>query len=189
MLCQRCNKNEAVVEYCHYSNGQEEAMYLCGECAAKLGLVNPMYTRKIEIPFEKLLTGLLSSQDNAKNEEDDKLEHVVCPNCGMSYEEFTKLGKFGCAECYNVFAPLIAEYIENIQGSKKHVGKKLKVTMPDMPEDVVGDSENKDNSDSDKDLTKNQLKLLLAEAVEMENYEAAAKYRDMIKAKGDEANG
>ena len=50
-----------------------------------------------EPPVKKvsIVVGNLSSSDKA----------VSCSGCGMTYEEFRKVGRFGCAACYSAFAP------------------------------------------------------------------------------------
>ena len=40
------------------------------------------------------------------------MEHIRCPQCNMSFAEFARVGKFGCAGCYDVFGPLIEDNIK-----------------------------------------------------------------------------
>ena len=48
----------------------------------------------------------------------------TCPNCGMTFGEFTKIGKFGCPECYRTFGPLIENEFKKFQADSHHIGKK-----------------------------------------------------------------
>ena len=50
-------------------------------------------------------------------------EDVVCPTCGTTYEEFVKNSRFGCADCYHVFDPLLGEKIKKLQENSSHTGK------------------------------------------------------------------
>jgi protein-arginine kinase activator protein McsA len=33
--------------------------------------------------------------------------HVTCPNCGLTYAEFSAVGLAGCAACYSAFRPAV----------------------------------------------------------------------------------
>lgn len=39
MKCQKCNKNEANVQYREFINGNEKEIFLCSDCAAEIGLM------------------------------------------------------------------------------------------------------------------------------------------------------
>ena len=92
-----------------------------------------------------------------------------CPNCGLSPSDFQLHGKFGCAQCYEHFQ----EEFETLaipyhHGAEEHVGKRPKHAFQksmEAPEEK-----------------RKVLKLRLAQAVELENYELAAKYRDELNA-------
>ncbi|HXG23643.1 MAG TPA: hypothetical protein VNJ09_03735 [Chthonomonadales bacterium] len=32
---------------------------------------------------------------------------LACPQCGLSYEQFSTGGRLGCADCYTTFAPAV----------------------------------------------------------------------------------
>lgn len=168
MLCENCKKREAAVHFTEIINGNIQKRHLCRECAAQMELAG--YAPN-EIPFVKLLTGMLAAQTCAGDsvQGDNPLNYVKCPKCGMTYEEFTKVGKFGCAECIDVFGPLIGEHMKKLHGSDKHTGKVYKKEQ---------------NNTKEKYIRENirQLRIKLEEAVMLENFEAAAKYRDEIRA-------
>ena len=89
------------------------------------------------------------------------------PNCqcGMSVAELEEYGKFGCPQCYNHFA----EYLE-CYGAEEHVGKRPKQPKPQIVIEEL----------SLEDQLK-LLKLRLAKAIEVENYEQAAEINAQIK--------
>ena len=93
----------------------------------------------------------------------------VCENCGMSYSEFLKTGKFGCSACYGTFGKVFDKSLKQIQGSDTHHGKIPKgfVTSADRVLDNI--------SEIDK------LTLKLQYAVEKEEFEEAARLRDIIR--------
>ena len=133
MLCENCHQNEASIHYTEIINGVKREHYLCMECARKLNFSGLGDMSDTEFPFVRLLTGLLSAGGGGKELEDSPMMHVCCPGCGMSFDEFTMVGKFGCAECYGVFAPLIEDNMKRIHGDSVHRGKKYKSGSGDMP--------------------------------------------------------
>ncbi|MDO5402383.1 MAG: UvrB/UvrC motif-containing protein [Eubacteriales bacterium] len=176
MLCENCNINEATIHFTEIRNGVQTEHHLCSECAAALDVPGYLEGMNAEFPFVKLLTGLLAAGGASAISQDTPLQHVCCPGCGMSFEEFTRIGKFGCADCYNVFGPLIDDKMKYIHGENVHHGKKY----------------NQNNEGKERALTlseeenlKNridELQIRLREAVEIENFEEAARFRDEIKA-------
>lgn len=171
MLCENCNQNEATIHYTEVINGVKTERHLCGKCMQELD-----YSMEGEFPFSKLIRGILSSHLVQDNKETNPLLHLRCDKCGMTYQDFTKIGKFGCAECYNVFGPLILDNIKKIQGSSTHIGKKYKsvrgsdLTMHEF-DSVVTDDETKLKKLSEE----------LQSALAIEDYEQAAKLRDEMK--------
>lgn len=80
----------------------------------------------------------------------DELNYPACNNCKMSWLEFQKTGKMGCAECYKHFYKLIKPIVLRVQDNNyKHCGKKT-------------------------------IKNRLEEAIKQENYELAAILKKMI---------
>jgi protein arginine kinase activator len=92
---------------------------------------------------------------------------IVCTTCGLSYAEFKKSGKLGCAGCYTAFRNPISQALKNIHGTNDYKGK-----IPQGQADKFADMIIK------RELTENRL--LLKKAVEAEEFEEAAKYRDII---------
>jgi len=169
MLCENCNKNDATIHYTEIVNGVMSEHHICGECAKELDLSYYSDGLSSELPFAKLLTGLLASKMLLQQESNNPMTHVICPKCGMNYDEFTKVGKFGCAECYNVFGPLIEEHMKKLHGNSVHTGKQYR-KLDNVTEEI---------DDFHKDLE--ILNAKLKESIQLENYEEAAKFRDEIK--------
>ena len=92
-------------------------------------------------------------------------EPKACPICGMRFSDFLHGGKIGCAECYNTFSTSLNSTVKRIHGNVEHCGK--------VPE-------GKKNEMSDKKKIE-ALKIKLNEAIEKQEYEMAAKYRDEIR--------
>ncbi len=178
MLCENCNQNEATIYYTEIVNGVKDEHHLCAECAAKAGVTDAMHVSSSDFAFVKLLTGLLASSGLLEEQPDNPMVHVKCPQCGMNFREFTRVGKFGCAECYNVFGPLIEDNMKKLQGSIEHKGKKYR-----MHGEKAGAGQNEQQQSGDGNASRiAELSEKLQEAVELENFEDAARYRDEIKA-------
>lgn len=169
MLCERCKEKEATIRYTEIINGAKSEHNLCHTCAQEVEF-------GYELPFAKLLSGMLGAYTASGNEKKhDDMEKVVCPSCKMSYQEFIDQGVFGCEVCYQLFEPLIRDNIEKLQGNVVHSGK-----VPIYNKNL------KDINLKGKKVTpKEEVEILetrLKEALKLEDYEDAAKLRDEIKA-------
>lgn len=193
MLCSVCHKNEAVICYTEIINGMKKEQYLCPECAAKYTSFN---SDNSGLTPGNLLAGLLTSvlgQTGVAAEEDFKKTNLVCPECGMTYNEFLKYSKFGCPECVHTFGFLLDDYLKKIQGSCEHCGKvysgRETVSVPDLTA-VTGEDTYEKTQDvlpavkrSDTDCSEiAALKQKLGKAIKDEEYEEAARIRDQIRA-------
>lgn len=187
MLCEQCKKREATVRYVEVVNGVKTEHNLCGHCAAQLDIGQFSAVFEGEMSLAKLLSGLLGIQDTEKR--DKRLAEVVCPTCKTTYEEFVEGSRFGCADCYSVFGPLLGENIRHLQGSEKHVGKRpgYVIRAKAAGEEAVktdGISED-DGKEPIHSLTnEEQIRLLqarLKDALRREDYEEAAVLRDEIR--------
>ena len=111
--------------------------------------------------MDDFLQGMFS---NAQPKE--QAHETTCPNCGMSYNDFLETGKIGCSVCYDTFRSQLEPVLRRIHGSSTHTGK--------IPHRSGGNLELKHEM--------MQLKENLKAAVEHEEYEKAAVYRDKIHA-------
>lgn len=158
MLCDICKKREAKIFYTEIKNGEKREQHLCEECAAE-------HTPSFLINKASILSGLLLGASEIPKE---PKKEVVCPVCGLSYEEFLKQGRFGCAECYHTFKPALQKLLKNLQGADYHCGKRLKGYLPARKEHNLSKIE--------------RLTLQLQQAIEKEEFEEAARLRDKIHA-------
>ena len=171
MLCDRCQKRDAQVLYTEIINGTKKEQHLCEECAAE-------YTSfQMDKPFlnsEFSLGDLLSTLfDNypatgAKNATQN-IPNIVCNKCNTTYEEFLQKGKFGCANCYRSFNSYLGKTLKGIQGAEVHTGKRPKGYVTSTDRILKGLSESE------------KLSIKLQEAIEKEEFEEAARLRDLIK--------
>jgi protein arginine kinase activator len=156
MKCQSCGDKEATVHLTDLINNEEK--HLCDKCAEEQGAVAPT------ISVSSVLSSLIEQQQ--ENEVEEELKDVVCPMCGVTYEELRRQGKAGCARCYEVFAKGFMPFIERVQGSSEHRGK--------APRRL-------DKVDTEVRRKLLHLKQRLKIAVMEEDYEQAASMRDEIR--------
>jgi len=159
MLCDICSKNPATVHLTEIVDDQMSELHLCEECARKK-------SSQMESQFglSDLLAGLA---DFEKPSEEKEMAAIKCPNCGLTYKDFKKVGRFGFCECYTTFRKFLTPLLKRIHGSGMHCGKcPVKVTTSRI---------------SKKKADIQELRCRLQKAIEMEAYEEAAKIRDQIK--------
>lgn len=161
MICERCHKNEATVHTVQIINGEKIEHYYCQNCANETGIDNP-------ISFQDIFQGLLNFGMPKQGEMNGVYRNssAKCPNCGMSYDDFRRDGKFGCSECYEAFEPYIMGSLKSIHGDNSHKGK--------VPKRNGGDFLRKHELE--------ELKRRLVDAISKEEFEEAAVLRDRIKA-------
>jgi protein arginine kinase activator len=138
---------------------------LCTVCAEENGAMNlfqvPNFT------FHNLLAGFFDPETMfpSSGRVTTKVP-VRCPNCGLSFSDFRRLGHLGCNECYETFDNQIEPMLRRLHGSTEHVGKKLNANV---------------DPKADKHLTIKKLEEELQQAVSQEAYEKAAQIRDQIR--------
>ena len=132
-------------------------IHLCDTCAQEKGT-----NFKTHFAVGDLLGGLADLQQFTKA---GKELSGKCGSCGLTYEDFGKNGRLGCAQCYQSFSKMLLPLIKRIQRSTTHVGKRPG-KIP-KPAGFVHD-----------------LKVLqerLRKTVQMEEFENAASIRDEIR--------
>lgn len=168
MLCQNCGKHEATTHIKRIVNGAATEAHLCADCARSLGYQNAFsdfgfgFSDMLSSFFEPVGIGALSNSV------------LRCEKCGCSFNDIVKSGKIGCADCYETFYDKLMPSIERIHGRTRHEGKIAN-----------GSPVQKKNSRLE------ELKEQLQSAVDLQDYETAAKLRDEIKAleQEDKNNG
>lgn len=171
MLCNRCEKNEAVVFYNENINGYKKSYSLCSDCARELeaaGEINLNFVSPFE-EGESLLSSLFESvfgvpSAPALSGTRRSAKEKRCPLCGISIRELSEEGNVGCTECYRSFADELRPSITRIHGSVRHKGRfPLRFKNKCEKENVLDD-----------------LRRRLKEAIKNEEFERAAALRDEI---------
>jgi protein arginine kinase activator len=158
MLCDICGKNTATVHLTEIIDNQMNELHLCEDCARQKSA-----EMEQQFGLSDLLAGLAEFEKPVK--EAEAAVSVKCKRCGLSYADFKKVGRLGCGECYNAFKKYLSVLLKRIHGSNRHMGK--------SPVKVAKLSEKK--------LDLQELRQQLQRAIEQEEFEEAARLRDMIR--------
>ena len=157
MLCDICKKNPATVHLTEIVDDQMTELHLCEDCARKKSA-----QMEQQFGLSDLLAGLA---DFEKPSEEKEVTQLKCPNCGLTYSDFKKIGRLGCSECYVTFKKFLGPLLRRIHGSSLHCGKcPVKLGKPGR-----------------KKTDLQELRCRLQKAIETEAYEEAAKIRDQIR--------
>jgi len=169
MKCEACHKREATVAYTHIAENEKKTVYLCGVCISQQkARADTKIQKTAEAPAMAKKVKAELKQLSKEGE-----PAARCPECAMTYEEFRKLGRFGCHACYDAFGAQLEPLMKRIHGAVGHQGKGL-VRREDRACPV-------------EELKK--LQRDLEAAVAAEAYEKAAELRDRIRTLAAEADG
>jgi protein arginine kinase activator len=165
MLCDHCKKNEATINFAQVADDKKLDYHLCENCAEKLGFKNPL--KAVPFPLGDFLSSMV---DKDFKEKTGALVQINCTQCGLTFAEFSKTGKFGCGRCYRAFKTQLDDLLRKIHGSNRHIGN--------LPH---GTSESMEPLRKERELQDE-----LRSAIRNEEFEKAAEIRDQLKLIGSE---
>lgn len=155
MMCEECGQNPATVILALNVNGESTQKHLCGACMDKL---KDSFTKG---DLQSFLTSILSDIATA----DPAVPDLTCSRCGLTYRDFKKTGRLGCAQCYQDFRDQLKPMLLRIHGRSQHAGRMPRVSQKEQ----------------EQQLLLSDLRKRMEEAVSQENFEEAALIRDQIK--------
>ena len=174
MLCDECGKNKATVHLTEIVNELITKLNLCESCAKNKGaeveqhfgiadLLSALSDTEQQQAASVAATGAAAgaSTSTSKNK---------CPRCGLAYEDFKRVGRLGCAECYKAFRTSLVPLLKRIHGANQHIGKSPSPQAVDEMKTVHKRQEELDTA-----------KTNLQKSVRNEEFEEAAALRDKIK--------
>jgi protein arginine kinase activator len=168
MICQECNQRPATLHFTNFSNGEKAELHLCDICAHEKGEMfitnnGPVFS------INSLLAGLLNIESafHDPNQDAFKQQPVLqCRQCSMTFPQFVKIGRFGCATCYETFREPLTPVLRRLHsGNFTHSGK--------IPKRIGGDIRIRKSVDD--------LKQSLKSLIYQEEFEKAAEIRDRIR--------
>ena len=161
MLCQECHCNEANIHIVKQVDGIQTEMNLCEQCARKKEELD--FSFEPQFSLHKLFSGMLNH--NLIGARDYSAAALQCPSCGLTFAQFSQIGRLGCSDCLTAFKGKLKPLLRRIHGNSIHTGK-----IPARVRSRV------------KYMRKiDQLKEELQLKVQSEEFEEAALLRDRIK--------
>jgi protein arginine kinase activator len=162
MICQECGKKQATLHFTKILNGEKTEFHICESCAREKGELIPGTPNGFSI--HNLLSGLLDF-DPASQGLSSKTQPSRCDHCGLTYSQFSKVGRFGCSSCYKYFDEKLDPLFKRVHGNTIHTGK--------VPKRSGGLIKHKREIEG--------LKKELLGRIENEEFELAAQLRDEIR--------
>jgi protein arginine kinase activator len=165
MLCQECGSKPATLHFTKIVNGEKTEFHICESCAREKGENIPGAGGGFSI--HSLLSGLIDFDTASKIQSgtSQAAQSLRCEECGMTYTQFSKTGRFGCSSCYKYFDNRLDPLFKRVHGSTEHVGK--------IPKRGGGKIQVKRKLD--------ELKHELQQCIVQEEFEEAARLRDQIR--------
>jgi len=161
--CDICTKSAGTLRVSHVDkDGRTTELWVCADCARQRGFT----------AVEELKADVAEVLAELQSRVEDKDSAIVCPECRMTYAEFKRLGRVGCARCYETFHDRLVPLVRRIHGAVQHVGKSTQTGRKRAQER----------------LTLDRLRTNLKQAIEGEDYERAAALRDQLR-RAEDATG
>lgn len=161
MKCDICHERTAVIFVQQVSRGNSVELHLCEQCARERGFSTD--ANRVDISLGGLFSGL------AEGRVEEHETGPVCPTCGCSLQAIKRSRRVGCADCYVRFRAEIVAILrqEGIETSMPSVAEASRErALSDVPDAGT-------------------LRRELQRAIEQENYELAAYYRDRLRSLGE----
>lgn len=167
MECQECHQNPATLHLQKIINGKKTEIHLCEQCAKEKG---EMFAGPTGFSMSNLLSGLLNFDypitEAKSNKSFNDIKELQCDQCGMTYQKFSKVGQFGCSNCYHAFNAKLEPLLKRVHsGNTTHAGK--------IPKRIGGHLHIR------KEVS--ELRQKLQNSIQVEEFEKAAEFRDEIR--------
>ncbi len=163
MLCQECRRNEANIHIVKQVGGKQTELNLCEACARKMEELD--FTFEPQFSLHKLFATMLN-QSLRDSREAASAAGIQCPSCGLTFAQFSQVGRLGCSDCFKAFDTRLKPLLRRIHTGCAHNGK-----MPVKVQSRVKAIRQID-----------QLKEDQQAKIQNEEFEDAAVLRDQIRA-------
>ena len=166
MLCPECGQRPATLHFTKIINGKKSEYHLCEVCAQEKEEYLP--GQDSGFSFHQLLSGLLNFDFDTGSPNSSSVvqpQTLRCQSCGMTYKQFSKLGRFGCSDCYDTFREYLDPIFRKMHGHTIHRGK--------IPSRTQGELKIRRELET--------LKQELERLIQTEEFEKAAEVRDKIR--------
>lgn len=167
--------------------------HLCQKCAGNVAhemqppkpKVQPQAASEPFLSLLKMVLGGMLQKQAPRRGTPTKVR--ACPDCGTTVDDIIKTGRFGCAKCYNYFQQEVSMILPRCQAGPRHVGKVPKRWKEEQDklraEKAKEQEQQRAVAEEAMDVAERirLLKLKMAKAVEVENYEVAGVLKKKIE--------
>jgi protein arginine kinase activator len=154
MQCESCQAKEATVHLTQVIEGEVKKLHLCEGCAKASGV-----TYKIPTSIHEILQGVGAAKLSLPE------PTRACPACRMTRADFKKVGRLGCAECYEAFGDELLGVVRAMHHAEQHQGK--------FPRRMTEKAKLAEELE--------RLRAELSRVIGAEQFEEAARLRDQIR--------
>ena len=158
MVCDSCRERDAVVHLTQVVEGAVTQVHLCEMCAADKGVETTVAAPKT--PLTSLLQTVQQQLTTSATDQ------ARCSFCQASYKDFRASGRLGCARCYSTFEAQLRDLLQRVHGATRHLGRQYGSPAPEQLQ---------------RASTVLELREQLRRAIELEQFEQAARLRDQLK--------
>ncbi|HOX26514.1 MAG TPA: UvrB/UvrC motif-containing protein [Candidatus Krumholzibacteria bacterium] len=158
MNCERCGSREAQVKYIEVEEGVKRVRWLCEVCAAEEGAAQPPVAGdEVGANLQAFLGGVAPAPAL-------ETPPPACPACGVGLDQLQETGLLGCPRCYVHFREQLLPLLRRYHRAGVHLGKAPRARGPRAA----------------LRLEIGQLRSALEGAIAREDFEEAARLRDLI---------
>ncbi|MCE9563494.1 MAG: UvrB/UvrC motif-containing protein [Planctomycetes bacterium] len=155
--------NEATMHLTDIVNKKKREAHLCEKCAREKNLLPEEPGQPIDL---KALVSLMMAPEAVPIAPTTTAVPIAlnCPKCGLTYAAFKGEGRFGCAHDYEAFRSILEPLLERVHRSTTHNGK-----IPAVGRVAA------------RAAKLIELRAEMSAAIGTEDYEQAARLRDLIR--------
>jgi protein arginine kinase activator len=193
----KCGK-PATHKFTRIQDGQIYDLYLCSEHAAEMS----PYQKPKQVPLSEILEGLLKQDLASKGGgATGAPEGLRCEACGLTLSNYRKNLLLGCSRCYESFHDYLVIDLRRFHGAARHCGRMpgggtATPPPPELPREQLelesagpvpktetepSPTKGGENLIKDRERAVEELTQAMKKAIEKEDYERAARYRDQIR--------
>ncbi len=168
MLCQVCQKRDAVMKITKLLDGAVSDYSVCRECAGNVSSHHAKITKSQSQTVQNLLKELLAQGEaaGAITVEGVNFPNMpACSHCGLDFLKYKQTFMLGCPHCYDEFGEFLLADIRKVHNATQHIGERLRTSVELV--DMQG--------------RLRQLKQELDESIREEDFERAVRVRDQIR--------
>lgn len=123
MLCESCNERPATIRFKQETENGVIEKQLCDQCAFNSQTFS-FSPGQEPLSIQQFLAHWLGGNEWLSNVPSGRAASPECPGCGLSFQRFLDVGKFGCAVCYDTFREQLPRVFAKLHnGSTAHSGK------------------------------------------------------------------